>query len=104
MRDRVSILMRDVDVDRVGGDARDKYWDKERDDEEQDDQGNRRGGADLLSGTSAPVAGLRGQLKCPLVVEDELRNRVERVGVERVGRGRNGLGKERGGGMGTICS
>ncbi len=29
---------------------------------------------------------------------------MERVGVERVGRGRNGLGKEQGGGMGTICS
>ena len=49
MRDRVSILMRDVDVDRAGGDTReqedvdragdntrDEYWDKEWDSEERD--------------------------------------------------------------------
>ena len=71
---------------------------------EWDDQANGGGGVDSSLGTSAPTAGLRGQLKCTPVAEDEHRNRVERVGVERVGRGQNGLGKERGGGMGTICS
>ncbi len=67
----VSIVMRDVDVGRAGGDAReradvdsagsvarDEYGDGERDDEERDE------GADSSSGTSAPAAGLQVPSGC----------------------------------------
>ncbi len=55
MRDRVSILMREEDVDRAGGDVRDEYWDKQRDDKERDNQANRGGRAD--SSSAALVVG-----------------------------------------------
>ena len=82
IRDRVSIVMRDVDVGRAGGDAReradvdragsvarDEYGDGERDDEERGtmkkgDDEERDEGADSSSGTSAPAAGLQVPSGC----------------------------------------
>ena len=106
--------MRDVDVGRAGGDAReradvdsagsvarDEYGDGERDDEERGT--TTKNGTRVRIRRREPPPPQRG-CKCPPVAEDERSNRGERVGVEQDGRGRNGLGKERGGWMGTICS
>ncbi len=84
-----------MDVDRAGVAVRVEYVDEDWDDEERDE------GVGRICHWGPPP--LQRGCKCHPVMEDERSNRGEWVGVEQDGQGRNGLGKERGGWMGTIC-